>query len=74
MRSGKSRQQWFTTDSYWETAEGLPWGRVWLKCGNKEAKREKRREYVEKRRTYKKAVGRAKRSAEESKQMSLKAC
>ena len=32
---------------------------------------EKKREYVEKRRTYKKAVSRAKRSAEESRQNEL---
>ena len=45
--------------------------REWLKCGDKDAKMEKKREYVEKRRTSKKAVGKAKRGAEESRQNEL---
>ena len=71
VRSGKSRQQWFTKEigKLRKAFHGAE--REWLKCGDKDAKREKKREYVEKRRNYKKAVGKAKRSAEESKQNEL---
>ena len=43
----------------------------WLNCDSKETKREKRKEYVEKRRKYKKAVCRAKRKFDEGKQVRL---
>ena len=43
----------------------------WLNCDSKETRREKRREYVEKRRKYKKAVSRAKRKFDEDRQVKL---
>ena len=43
----------------------------WLNCDSKETKREKRREYVEKKRKYKKAVSRAKRKFDDGKQVRL---
>ena len=70
VRSGKSSLQWFTK-RLGNCRRSSMGQREWLKCGDKEAKMEKKREYVEKRRTYKKAVGRAKRSAEESRQNEL---
>ena len=45
--------------------------REWLKCSDKEAKKGKRREHVEKRRMYKRAVDRAKGKFEESKRNEL---
>ena len=42
-----------------------------LNCDSKETRREKRREYVEKRRKYKKAVSRAKRKFDEGRQVKL---
>ena len=71
VRSGKSRQQWFTKEigKLRKAFHGAE--REWLKCGDKDTKREKKREYVEKRRTYKKAVGKAKKSAEKSRQNEL---
>ena len=71
VRRDKRRQRWFTKEigklrKAFHEAE-----REWLKCGDKEAKKDKKREYVEKRRTYKRAVGRAKRSVEESKRNEL---
>ena len=44
--------------------------REWLKCSDKKAKKQNRRENVEKR-MYKRAVGRAKRKFEESRRNEL---
>ena len=72
VRSGKSRQQWFAKEieKLRKAFHGAE--REWLKCGDKEAKREKResmwrREGL----TYKKAVGRATKNAEESRRNEL---
>ena len=43
----------------------------WLNCDSKETRREKRIEYVEKRRKYKKAVSRAKRKFDKGGQVKL---
>ena len=49
VRRGKSRHQWFTKEigNLQKAFHGAE--REWLKCGDKEAKWEKKRKYVEKR-------------------------
>ena len=63
----KGEQPWFTKEiaKLWKIANGAE--KEWLRCSDKEAKRGKRREYVEKSGMYKRAVGIAKRKFEESK-------
>ena len=71
VKRGKGGQPWFTKEiaklrKAFHRAE-----REWLECNGSDAKRGKRRDYVEKRREYKKAVSRAKRSFDESRRNEL---
>ena len=63
----KGGQPWFTREiaKLRKIANGA--GKEWLSCSDKKAKKGKRKEYVEKRRMYKRAIGIAKRKFEESK-------
>ena len=71
VKEGRRGQPWFTKEiaglrKAWHRAE-----KEWLSCGDKEAKREKRRVYVEKRKRYIRAVRRTKNRFEESRQVNL---
>jgi len=72
MKSRRKRgQPWFTREiaKLRKVANGAE--REWLRCSDKVEKKGKRREYVEKRRVYKRAVGKAKRKFEESRRNEL---
>ena len=70
-KKGERRQPWFSREMAKLRKVFHDSEKEWLNCDSKETRREKRREYVEKRRKYKKAVSRAKRKFEEDRQVKL---
>ena len=71
VKESRRGQPWFTNvivnlRTVFHAAE-----RYWLNCRDNELKREKQREYIRKRSTYKKAVSRAKRRLKEGRQLKL---
>ena len=70
-KKGERRQPWFSREMAKLRKVFHDSEKEWLNCDSKETRREKRREYVEKRRKYKKAVSRAKRKFDEDRQVKL---
>ena len=69
VKESRRGQPWFTKEIAYLRKVFHSAEREWLDCGDKEAKREKRKESVEKRKMYKKAVRKAKRGFKDDRQL-----
>ena len=70
-KKGERRQPWFSRELAKLRKVFHDSEKEWLSCDSKETRREKRREYVDERRRYKKAVSRAKRKFDKGRQVKL---